>query len=182
MNLAQSTMRGYRPFAGKLVPSRTALDYGDFVDEVETLLPNMRRYARALTRNPDDADDLVQDALVSALAKWRQFHRGTNLRAWLFRIIRNAHCDRFRSRQRQATVPLYEDQEFPTEGNQEHYVQCGEVARAFARLPTRSREVISLVVFEGMRYEQAAEILGVRVGTVRSRLSRARSMLSDALS
>lgn len=152
-----------------------------FVEQIEAVLPNMRRYARALTRNPDDADDVVQDALVSALSKRHQFRPGTNLRAWLFTIVRNAFHDRIRRSRRQAAAPLEEGEHLATGANQEDHVSCVEVATAFRRLPGPSREVITLVVFEGMSYEQAAAFLGVKVGTVRSRLSRARSMLFASL-
>jgi RNA polymerase sigma-70 factor (ECF subfamily) len=181
MTLAHSTSTDSSRYVESLASGHAEPDYDSFVDEVETLLPNLRRYARSLARNADDADDLVQDALVSALAKWQQYQRGTNLRAWLFAIIRNAFYDRMRSGRRQAEVPLLEDEHRPAPGNQEDHVRCGEVARAFRRLPSHSREVITLVVFEGMGYAQAAAVLGIRTGTVRSRLSRARSMLSSSL-
>jgi RNA polymerase sigma-70 factor, ECF subfamily len=150
-------------------------------DEIEAMLPNLRRYARALTHHPEDADDVVQDALLSAFAKWHQFRPGTNLRAWLFTIVRNAFHDRVRSRRRHMAMPLCEGEDLATSGNQEQHVRCREVASAFRRLPSHSREIISIVVFEGMSYEEAAEVLGIRVGTVRSRLSRARSALSASV-
>jgi RNA polymerase sigma-70 factor (ECF subfamily) len=179
--LSSSITIGPSPGAMSFASDPYDSDHEFVVQEIETLLPNMRRYARALTRNPDDADDVVQDALVSALAKQHQFQPGTNLRAWLFTIIRNAFHDRIRRNRKQVAMPLDEGLHPSTEASQEQHVRCGEVARAFRRLPTNSREVIGLVVFEGMSYEQTAVILGVRLGTVRSRLSRARSMLSASL-
>jgi RNA polymerase sigma-70 factor, ECF subfamily len=154
----------------------------EFLRDVEGMMPNLRRYARSLAHDADEADDIVQDALVSALGKIHQFEPGTNLRAWLFTITRNTFLDRRRRRRVRAHVPLDEasiDLQAPPA--QEASVARSHLAAAYEQLPRPHREVVALVVFESMSYEQAAEILQVATGTVRSRLSRARATLREAL-
>lgn len=147
-------------------------------------LPRLRRYARAL-RNDAGADDLVQDCVERALRKHSLWQRGTNMRAWLFRILYNLHLSSMRSTRRAPqTVAL--DDLLPgavggSESNQLDALELKELAEAFRELPAEQRDVIALVALEGMRYDEAAEILGVAMGTVRSRLSRGRAALRDAL-
>jgi RNA polymerase sigma-70 factor (ECF subfamily) len=147
-------------------------------------LPRLRRYARAL-RNDAGADDLVQDCIERALRKHSLWRRGTNMRAWLFRILYNLHLSSMRSHKRAPqTVPL--DLLLPgsvggCDGNQLETLELKELAAAFRDLPAEQRDVIALVALEGMRYDEAAEILGVAMGTVRSRLSRGRAALREAL-
>ena len=154
----------------------------EFLRDVEGLMPNLRRYARSLARDPDEADDIVQDALVAALDKIHLFEPGSNLRAWLFTITRNTFISRRRRRRIRAQVPL-DDQAIDLQAAppQEASVARGHLAAAYERLPRPHREVLALVVFESMSYEQAADILEVAVGTVRSRLSRARATLREAI-
>jgi RNA polymerase sigma-70 factor, ECF subfamily len=155
----------------------------EFLRDIEGMMPNLRRYARSLARETDEADDIVQDALVSALGKIHQFEPGTNLRAWLFTITRNAFLDRRRRRRVRTHVPLDEASSLDLQAppSQEASIARGHLAAAYEQLPRPHREVVALVVFESMSYEQAAEILQVAVGTVRSRLSRARATLREAL-
>ena len=146
---------------------------------VEREIPRLRRYARALTRAPDRADDLVQDTLVRALTKGQLWQPGTNIRAWLFTIMHNQYVNTVRREVREApavdldhissTLVATTD---PTSSR-----QLRELDRALARLPDEQREVILLVGLEGIAYENVAQILGVPVGTVRSRLSRGRERL-----
>ena len=153
-----------------------------FLREIEGMMPNLRRFARSLARDAEEADDIVQDALVAALDKIHLFEPGTNLRAWLFTITRNTFISHQRRQKIRAHLPL-NDETFDAEAPpaQEARVAQGHLAAAYGRLPRPHREVIALVVFENMSYEQAAAILEVAVGTVRSRLSRARASLRAAL-
>lgn len=146
--------------------------------QVEDAIPHLRRYARSLTSTVDEADDIVQEALVRAITKLDLFEPGSNLRAWLFTIARNTFISQIR--QRRHLVPLDEDAPGPTTlPRQESGVALSEMARAYGRLAPPQREVLALVVFEGMSYEQVGEVIGVPIGTVRSRLSRARSALRE---
>ena len=154
-----------------------------FPSLVEHEIPRLRRYARALTRGADRADDLVQDTLVRALTKGHLWQPGTDIRAWLFTIMHNQYVNMVRREMRDsATVDLEQLSSTlvattdPTVGR-----QLVELDRALARLPDEQREVILLVGLEGMAYESAAQILGVPIGTVRSRLSRGRDSLRQLM-
>lgn len=145
-------------------------------------LPRLRRYARVL-RNDAGADDLVQDCVERALRKHNLWQRGTNMRAWLFRILYNLHLSSLRSAGRAPqTIPLEDlTSGLGRAGAQIETVELRELAQAFRALPAEQRDVISLIALEGMRYDEAAEVLGIAMGTVRSRLSRGRSALREAL-
>jgi RNA polymerase sigma-70 factor, ECF subfamily len=150
---------------------------------VEQEIPRLRRYARALTHATDRADDLVQDTLVRALAKIHLWQPGTDIRAWLFTIMHHQYVNTVRREARErATVdiehvsPTLAATTDPTAGR-----QLIELDRALARLPSEQREVVLLVGLEGMAYESVAHILGVPVGTVRSRLSRGRERLRELM-
>lgn len=147
--------------------------------QIEQEIPRLRRYARYLARDVDQADDLVQDCLTRAIAKIDTWQPGTNLRAWLFVILRNAHISEVR---RYVRMPLgtgepQDDLRLVVSGGQEASVELLEVREALAALSIEHREVLHLVAVEGLKYEEAADVLAVPVGTVRSRLSRARSAL-----
>jgi RNA polymerase sigma-70 factor (ECF subfamily) len=156
----------------------------DVLRHIEQEIPRLRRYARYLRREPDHADDLVQECLSRAIAKIETWQPGTNLRAWLFVILRNCHINEIRREQR---VVSLEDETPASEpaltvpGSQETRVALAEVRRAYLSLSEEHREVLLLVAIEGLQYEEAAEILEVPLGTVRSRLSRARQALRQAL-
>lgn len=150
---------------------------------VEREIPRLRRYARALTRRADRADDLVQETLVRAIAKSDLWQAGTDIRAWLFTIMHNQHVNMVRRAMRDdATVAIEQMSSSltaitdPTASR-----QLRELDTALARLPAEQREVILLVGLEGMSYEAAAQILEVPVGTVRSRLSRGRDALRQLM-
>jgi RNA polymerase sigma-70 factor, ECF subfamily len=146
-------------------------------------IPALRRYAHALLRSRDKADDLVQDCLLLAIDRAGQWHRGTNLRAWLFKILYN----KFISDMRRQALRLPSQGiggrllDEPVKAAQHTMLACGELERAVRELPTEQRTTLLLVALEGMNYEEAAEISGVPVGTVRSRLSRARQALRQRL-
>jgi RNA polymerase sigma-70 factor, ECF subfamily len=165
-------------------PSRTKeTELSEFHRLIEQQIPRLRRYARALTRNRERADDLVQDTLGRALLKERFWQPGTNLRAWLFTIMHNQNVNNVRRDLRESgavdmeqisvTLPATTD---PTASR-----QIFELERALTRLPLEQRQVILLVGLEGMSYEDTAGILSVPIGTVRSRLSRGRDALRKLL-
>lgn len=140
-------------------------------------IPKLRRYARALTRNVQAADDLVQDCLERA---WRNGHRweaGTDLRAWLSTLMHNVYINGLR-RKRPETEPMeHSDYEDPRPTCPEAGVQLRDLELALARLPPEQREVLLLVCLEEMSYQQVAAVTGVPVGTVMSRLHRARERM-----
>lgn len=158
----------------------------DILQQIEREIPRLRRYARYLRREPDHADDLVQECLSRAIAKIDTWQPGTNLRAWLFVILRNCHINEIRRERRIVSI----DDDSPgtgTEptltvpGSQETRVALAEVRNAYLSLSEEHREVLLLVAIEGLQYEEASAILDVPLGTVRSRLSRARQALRQAL-
>lgn len=150
-----------------------------FLDEVERWIPNLRRYARALTRDREQADDLVQDCLERALSRRHLWKEDGNTRAWLFTIMHNIHAnDTRRNSTRPATVPIDEDGgQYARPPGQTDHVAGLEMAAALAELPDEQRQVILLVALEGMSYGEVAEMVGVARGTVMSRLSRGRERL-----
>ena len=143
----------------------------------------MRRYARALTRNRERADDLVQDTLGRALIKEEFWQPGTNLRAWLFTIMHNQNVNNVRRDVRESGALDIEgiSVALPATTDPTASRQIFELERALARLPLEQRQVILLVGLEGMSYQDAAGILVIPVGTVRSRLSRGRDALRKLL-
>ena len=151
---------------------------------IEAEIPRLRRFARALVRDPDHADDLVQSCLERAIAGVETWRPGTNMRAWLFTILRNVLINEYRRAQRNPvqSTEAPGDLGMAVQGNQEARVKLTELQQALDSLPIEHREVILLVAVEGLRYEEAAAVLGVPIGTVRSRLSRGRRMLQRLLS
>jgi RNA polymerase sigma-70 factor, ECF subfamily len=151
----------------------------EFSRLLESEIPRLRRYARALTRNTAKADDLVQSSLVRALEKQHLWQPGSNLRAWLFTILHNQHVNDVRHSLREGSLGPVEDAEpvWRVEPVVDASLQLRDLQRGINTLSYEQREVLLLVGLEGMRYEQVADILGIPVGTVRSRLSRARTTL-----
>lgn len=142
-------------------------------------LSALRRYARSLARNSSDAEDLVHDALVKAYERRTTFKTGTNLRNWLFAIVHNTHVDRMRSaivRRRQDDATMLEGEPSYPAG-QEHAIRLAQVRDAFMSLPEEQREALHLVAVEDLSYQEAADALGIPVGTLMSRISRARARL-----
>lgn len=147
-------------------------------DQLVALVPRLRRFARNLTRNPHDADDVVQIALERALAKLDQWHRDARLDSWLFKIVRNAWIDEVRSRGRRDKVFLDEAAgEQVGSDTMKHETDLMSVQSAMAKLPEDQRTAVSLVLVEGLPYKEAAEVLGIPMGTLTSRLARAREAL-----
>ena len=151
----------------------------DIYRSIEAEIPRLRRYARALARDVTAADDLVQDCLARALAKLHLWQEGTDLRAWLFTILHNQYVNQVRRAVREGvTVGLSETDPMLTRApHQGKRLELRDLERALAKLPQEQRAVILLVGLEGMRYDEVAAVLGVPVGTVRSRLSRGREAL-----
>ena len=151
----------------------------DFARQLEVEIPRLRRYARALTRDVSRADDLVQSCLTRAVAKQHLWQPGTDLRAWLFTILHNQHVNDVRRSVREGVNVAVEEMApvLTIQSNALDVLQLRDLEAAIAKLPQEQRQVILLVGLEGMRYEEVALILGVPVGTVRSRLSRGRDQL-----
>ena len=140
------------------------------------LIPRLRRYARALVGDRSTADDLVQDTLERAWAKLHLYRRGTDLRAWLFTVMHNVHVNRVRSLR--ATDTLVDEMpELAQRAPQSDALLVRDLDRGISRLPAEQRAVLLLVTLEEMSYEEVARTLGIPIGTVMSRLSRAREKL-----
>jgi RNA polymerase sigma-70 factor (ECF subfamily) len=140
-------------------------------------IPRLRRYARALLRDKDRADDLVQDTILRALEKKHLYERGTNLRAWLFTLMHNHYLNSVRRSVRRGQTILVEKVTLASPAPQLANLELRELERAIARLPEEQRETLLLIGLEGMKYDEVAQICDVPIGTVRSRLSRARTGL-----
>lgn len=154
---------------------------GDFHVDLKALLPRLRVYALSLTRDRDRADDLVQDTVLKSLAGRASFHPGTNFAAWLFRIQRNEFISGIR-RQRQ-TVPLDDAiaNKLSHPPTQESGLVMREFTAAFRHVADCQREALLLSVLEGWSYQQIAELAGVSVGTIKSRVWRGRATLKRIL-
>jgi RNA polymerase sigma-70 factor (ECF subfamily) len=148
-----------------------------FRDNVEAMIPALRRYARALTRDADIADDLVQDTLVRALRSERLF-LGGDLRSWLYTILTNLNRNRRRSLARRPQFIELLDTSTEASGTE---AEGRDIARALAGLVEDQRSVLLLVMLEGLSYREVAEIQGVPIGTVMSRLARARAHVKQSL-
>ncbi|MDT8855736.1 sigma-70 family RNA polymerase sigma factor [Paracoccaceae bacterium Fryx2] len=152
------------------------------IPDVMKVVPALRIYARSLCRNAADADDLVQDTLVKALANIHRFVPGTNLRAWLFTIMRNTFLTRIKKQKREPTGDADCVSGLRSvEPTQEWTVFGRQLMAAVDRLPAQYREMIILVVMLGESYQDAAELCGCAVGTVKSRVNRARGLLIEDL-
>jgi len=140
------------------------------------LIPRLRRYARALVGDRSSADDPVQDTLERAWAKLHLYRRGTDLRAWLFTVMHNVHVNKVRAAR---ATDMLEDEmpELAQRGAQSDALVVRDLDRAIARLPAEQRAVLLLVTLEDMSYDEVARTLGIPIGTVMSRLSRAREKL-----
>lgn len=150
------------------------------IDDLEGFIPRLRRYARSLSGDHARADDLTQDTLLRALDKLHQFQPGTNLVAWLFTIMRNTYLNGIRAAKFTKDADPHEMQ-IPTPGNQIDSLALQELSVAIDTLPEDQRETLMLIGVEGLAYQEVAEIMGVPIGTVRSRLSRARAALRPLL-
>lgn len=146
-------------------------------------IPRLRRYARVLTGDSTRADDLVQDTLARGWEKRRLWQAGTDLRAWLFTIMHNVYVNQLALTRREAAHVSLDSEmggqawQLPVRANQVDRVELLELVREMGRLPAEQREVLLLAAVEELRYEEIATLLSVPIGTVMSRLSRAREKL-----
>ena len=153
-----------------------------FKNDLLGAIPSLRAFAVSLTQNTDKADDLVQETLVKAWDKHESFQPGTNLKAWLFTILRNEFYSQMRKRGREV-----QDSDGVMTGrlavhpSQHRQLDLEDYRGALEQLPEDQREAIILIGASGFSYEEAAEICGCAVGTIKSRVSRARSRLQDIL-
>jgi RNA polymerase sigma factor (sigma-70 family) len=156
-----------------------------FEQDLLELLPRLRRFARSLTRNIDDADDLCQMALERALLKRDQWQAGTRLDSWMYRITRNIWIDTVRAAGRRENVANDDDAMQNVAGDDhqrmEERMQLSDVDRAMECLPLEQREAIVLVLVEGFAYKEAAALLDIPIGTLTSRLVRGREALQREL-
>ena len=149
-----------------------------FQQGVEAAVPALRRYARALTRDAELADDLVQDTLVRALRSEHLFHGG-DIRSWLYTILTNLNRNRLRSLARRPTITALDDNDAPDMAGPE--AGGRDIERALATLVEDQRAALLLVVLEGLTYREVAQVQGVPIGTVMSRLARARAQIKAYL-
>ncbi|MCG5234963.1 MULTISPECIES: sigma-70 family RNA polymerase sigma factor [Xanthobacter] len=146
--------------------------------QVLEFLPALRAFARSLTRNRTEADDLVQETLLKALSNMDKFDPGTNLRAWLFTILRNTYYTEIRKRRRENDgMSALAQQDTNIGPSQEWSATLSSLKEALARLPDDQREALVLVGAAGLSYEEAAEVCGCALGTIKSRVNRARAKL-----
>ena len=154
----------------------------NFGEQVGTLLPRLRRFARALTRHPQDADDLVQLAVERALSRSKQWRPDSSLTNWMLAIVRNAWIDETRSRRRRDAVlaPENEGAEVGDTGT-DRDIELWSIQSALDRLPEEQRLAVALVLVEGLSYREAAQVMDVPIGTLTSRLARGRLALQTML-
>jgi RNA polymerase sigma-70 factor (ECF subfamily) len=146
-------------------------------------VPGLRAFAISLCGNVDRADDLVQEALLRALANIHSFQPGTNMSAWLFTILRNHFRSEYRKRRREVEDSDGHYAESLTSHPEQHgQLELSEFRTALAKLPEEQREALILVGASGFSYEEAAEICGCAIGTVKSRVNRARTRLAELMS
>jgi len=154
-----------------------------FKDDLLAEIPNLRAFAASLSGSVSLADDLVQETLLRAWSNSDKFRAGTSLRAWLFTILRNIYYSHYRKRARevQDTDGAYSSRLAVT-GDQESHLDLADFRKALATLPPEQREVLTMIGASGLSYEEAADICGVAIGTIKSRLNRARTKLAHLLS
>lgn len=155
---------------------------GQFQDDLAALVPNLRAFAKSLSGNADYADDLVQETLIKAWKNRNTFAEGSNLKAWLFTILRNTFLSDRRKRKFEVEDPdgVLSDK-LATHGEQSGHMDFLDFAEAFRKLPDDQREALILIGAEGFSYEEAALMCGCAVGTIKSRVNRARNKLVEML-
>ncbi len=152
----------------------------DMAELIEPLIPPLRRYARSFLKDPAAADDLVQDTLERAISRWHQRRADGSTRTWLFTILHNLAINRLRQLARRGWANPLEDideSDIATDARQEDGLRHQDILAAVDRLPEDHRSVLLLVSVEDLSYAEAAQVLGVPIGTVMSRLARARDRL-----
>lgn len=173
-----SAAAGLESGDGDFVPDPNAPPDPAVIAQIEAEIPRLRRFARAMVRDATLADDLVQECLERALSRLHLWRPGSNLRAWLFTILRNLHINGVR--RRQPVVDIDDEAQAAigaAPGSQLVRLELRDLRRALGLLPNEQREVVLLIGLEGISYGEAAGILGISIGTVKSRLSRGRRAL-----
>jgi RNA polymerase sigma-70 factor (ECF subfamily) len=161
---------------------RTAAQKLEFKRELEEVIPHLRAFARGLCGRPDMADDLVQEALLKAWAAQERFEPGTSMRAWTFVILRNAYLtDMRRNRFRGEYDESVAERILTAPASQEEPIHLSDLHRALLTLPPERREALLLVGAGGFSYEEAANICGCAIGTIKSRVGRARAALTSMM-
>ncbi len=161
-----------------LPKTTSAKDAADLRSQVLELLPALRAFGRSLTRNRTEADDLVQETLLKALSNIDKFDPGTNLRAWLFTILRNTYYTEIRKRRRETDgISTLSQQDSNMGPGQEWAVTLRSLKEALELLPADQREALVLVGAAGLSYEEAADVCQCALGTIKSRVNRARAKL-----
>lgn len=150
-------------------------------NEIVCMIPALRAFARTLTRNAVDADDLLQESLVKALAHLAQFVPGTNLKAWLFTIERNTFYTQYNKRRRESLSVLEEADGVIAEPGQDWSMRVKVIDEALRQLPAQQRDALMLVGGAGLSYQEAAEVCECAVGTIKSRVNRGRLRLLELL-
>lgn len=176
----------WRPVEQPAIPyTLQTMNVADFKTELVSLLPRLRRFAVGLTGNVDKADELVQAGCLKALERSAQWQPGTSLASWMFRILQTTWIDERRTLERRNTVADTDaiERYSGDDDASRHAARdtLRDVEREIASLPEDQRAVLLLVCVEGLSYKEAAEVLGLPIGTVMSRLARARGRLADAL-
>lgn len=154
----------------------------EFQDALMAVMPNMRAFARSLTRSADHADDLVQEAVVKAWKGWRQFAPDSNFKAWMFTILRNAYLSELRKRKYEVQdVDGEMSAQLGVKAEQPGHMDLLDLQNAFANLLPEHKEALILIGAEGFSYEEAALMCGCAVGTMKSRVNRARTKLAQLM-
>lgn len=155
----------------------------DVEEELVIYIPDLRAFARTFHGDPSRADDLVQEAILKAWTNLDKFKTGTNLRAWLFTILRNTFLSEMRVKRREVEdVDGVYAAQLAEKPSQDHAMELKDFERALATLPSDQREALLLIGASGFSYEEAAEICECAIGTVKSRVNRARARLTEMLS
>lgn len=167
------------PLTTAPVSSETVVADQQFRDQLVALLPSLRSFARGLCGWRDIADDMVQDAMLRGWAARASFTPGTNFRAWMFMILRNQFYSTIRKDKRMTSWdPEVAERVLVEAPPQQDTIHLADVAKALQLLPTEQREVLLLIGANGASYEEAAEIIGCAIGTIKSRLARGRKALA----
>ena len=159
-----------------------ALSDSEFKTQLAAVIPHLRAFGRSISGSRDLADDLVQETLMKAWAARLRFQAGTNMRAWTFIILRNLYLSQMRrARFKGEWDDLVADRLLAAPASQDRHVELGDMQRALLHLPQPQREALILVGAGGFAYEEAAEICGVAVGTIKSRVARGRVALETIM-
>ncbi|MEZ0243214.1 MAG: sigma-70 family RNA polymerase sigma factor [Sphingomonas sp.] len=183
MTESEQDMDGASGASDDAVPEHVSLSDPEFKQQLALVIPHLRAFGRSLSGNRDTADDLVQETLLKAWAARKRFQAGTNMRAWTFIILRNLYLSQMRrARFKGEWDDLVADRILAAPASQDRHVELADMQRALMHLPQPQREALILVGAGGFAYEEAAEICGVAVGTIKSRVARGRVALEALLS